>query len=164
MSSRPMDIKKYKYSAGQMFFDISLLLFATLVCYMAPITHNAGYKFWPIFGFLLLIILARFIYLTITYFIPCLKNKTALELDNDKLQFFIKGKLLFQIPRDVAYWKDMEDIEFTSPLRGSAFISFKMKDGSAFGFRTLYIAGNDSDIYNTIMQYFKNRQIPKPSQ
>ena len=78
-------------------------------------------------------------------------------MDEEKLQFFIKGKLLFQIPREVAYWKDIAEIEFTAPLKGSAIISFNMKDGSVFGFRTNYIAGNDRAIYNTIMEYFNNR-------
>jgi len=143
-----------------MFFDLILLSFVTLALYMTLINHDSNYKSWLIFGFLLLIIFVRFIYLAIMYFIPCFKDKTALELDREKLQLFIKGKLLFQVPRDVAYWKDMEDIEFTSPPRGSAIISFKMKDGSVFGFRTRYIAGNDRDIYNTIMEYFKNPISP----
>jgi len=152
-----MEIKKYKYSVGRVFFDLILLTFVTLVLYMTLINHKSDFKSWLIFGFLSLIILGRFIYLAIMYFIPCFKDKTALELDKDKLQLFIKGKLLFQISRDVAYWKDVDDIEFTSPPRGSAIISFKMKDGSNFGFRTTYIAGNDKDIYKTIMEYFKNQ-------
>jgi len=103
----------------------------------------------------LLIIGIRLIYLGIMYYIPCLKGKTALELDKDKLQLYIKGKLLFQIPRDVAYWGDIEDIDYNYASRIGSIISFKMKDGSVFGFLTTRISGNDKHIYNTIMQYFE---------
>jgi hypothetical protein len=150
-----MEIMKYKYSTGQMLGDVIWLFYLTLFFYMS-INPNSDYKSWLIFGLVLLILLGRFIYLTVMYFIPCLKDKTALELDRDKLQLFITGKLLFQIPRDVAYWKDIKEIEYTSAFRGSPVISFKMNDGSVFGFRTAYIAGNNKDIYNTIMEYFKD--------
>lgn len=152
-----MGVTKYKYSAGEMLADVIWLSFLTLVFYINLITRNSNYKSWLIFGFILLILFGRFMYLTVMYFIPCLKNKTALELDKDKLQLFIKGKLLFQIYRDVAYWKDVKNIEYTAPLRGSPIISFTMDDGSTFGFRTTYIAGKGKDIYNTIMEYFNNQ-------
>lgn len=92
------------------------------------------------------------------YLIPYLKDETVLELDNDKLQLFLKGKLLLQVPRDVAYWKDIAEINFTSPDKGAPVISFIMKDKNTFGFRTRYIAADASDIYGTIMWYFRNQQ------
>jgi len=132
-----------------------ILSFATVALYLAIIDDHSTYRSWLIFGFLFLLILARLVYLSVMYFIPCLRDKTVLELDREKLQFFIKGKLLFQIPRDIAYWDDIENIDYTSVLRmGGAIISFRMKDGSVFGINTKYIAGNDKDIYNTIIEYF----------
>jgi hypothetical protein len=153
-----MEIKKFKYSAGQMLWDIILLFTISLILNITIIDHNANYKSWLLLAFALLLILSRFIYLAIMYFIPCMAGKTALELDIDKLQLFIKGKLLFQVARDIAYWKDIKDIDFTAVPRGSAIIGFTMKDGSAFGFRTKYIDGNDKEIYDTIMHYFKNEE------
>jgi len=152
-----MGITKYKYSAAQMLADLFWLFSLTVVFYIILITPKADYKSWLVLSGILLVLLGRLIYLAVMYFIPCLKDKTALELDKDKLQLFITGKLLFQIPRDVAYWKDIKDIEYTSLPRGSPIISFKMNDGSVFGFRTNYIAGKNKDIYNTIMEYFKNQ-------
>jgi hypothetical protein len=92
------------------------------------------------------------------YYIPCLKDKTALELHPDKLQFFISGPLLFQKSRSIIYWKDVQEIEFISPLRGGAIISFIMADGGDnAGISTKYIAGNGKDIYKSIMEYYENR-------
>lgn len=146
-----------------MFLDFIGFSFVTFLLYITLIPRNADYKSWLIFGSILAIILGRFIYLAIRYFIPCFNDKTALELDKDKLQLFIKGKLLFQISRNVAYWKEIEDIQFNSPPLWSttsifkAVISFKMNDGSVFCFGTKYIAGKDREINNTIMEHFKNQ-------
>jgi hypothetical protein len=77
------------------------------------------------------------------YYIPCLRGKTALELDNEKLQSFITGKLLFQIPLGTVCWKDIDNIEYdTTPGWMSllyykvSIISFTMKDGSVGGIST----------------------------
>ncbi len=149
-----MGIRQYKYSDWRMLCDAGILVFMTLMFYIALITRQSDYRSWLFFCAIMLIIVGRASYVTVMYLIPCLKGKIALELDPDKLQLFIAGKLLFQIPRDVAYWKDISDIEYTAPYRGSPIISFTMNNGSVFGFRTKYIAGNDKDIYNTIMEYF----------
>lgn len=152
-----MEIKQYKYSFGQMFFSGLLFLFATLLFYAVVINQHSDYRAWLILSFILLIIWGRFVYLASMYFIPCIQGKTALELDTDKLQFFIKGKLLLQDVRDIAYWKEIDNIAYISPQRGSPVINFTMKDGKDFAFRTKYIAGNDKEIYDTIMEYF-NKQ------
>jgi hypothetical protein len=152
-----MPITKYKYNAGRMFFDTALLFILTIFICASMSNQQPSQQSWLVLGLVLLLPAGRFIYLTITYFIPCLQNKIALQLDDEKLQLFITGKLLFQIPRDRAYWKDITGVDYTDPPRGSAIISFKMKDGSAFGFRTAYIAGNSADIYNTIMQYYNSQ-------
>lgn len=150
-----METKKYKYSAAQMLMSLAWLSFLEVIMYITLITRDANSQSWWAFGLASFVITARLSYLCTMYYIPCLRDKTALELDKDRLQLFIKGKLLFQISRDVAYWADIEDIDYTSPSRSGAIISFKMKDGSAFGFYTTYISGNDKDIYNTIMEYFE---------
>jgi len=83
-------------------------------------------------------------------------DKTAIELDEEKLKFFISGPLLLQKRRSVIYWKDVQDIEFVSPVRRSAIILFIMTDGGDnAGISTKYISGNDKEIYDTVMKYYK---------
>jgi hypothetical protein len=152
-----MEIKKFKYSFGQMVFSGLLFPFMSVFIYLMAINEDSDYRASLVLGFVLLIIWGRFAYLAIMYFIPCLQGKTALALDSDKLQFFIKGKLLLQDVRAVAYWKDINEITYISPYKGSPVISFTMRDRKDFAFRTKYIAGNDKEIYNTTMEYF-NKQ------
>jgi hypothetical protein len=151
-----MEIKKYKYSFGRMVFSVLLFPCMALLFYLIVINEDSDYRAWLILGFILLIIWGRFIYLAIMYHIPCLQGKTALALDTDKLQLFIKGKLLLQHVRDITYWKDIDEIAYISPRKGAPVISFTMKEGNDFAFRTKYIAGNDKEIYDTIMAYFNN--------
>jgi hypothetical protein len=153
----------YKYSAAQMLMGVTGLSFLEIIMYVEIITRNAGSRSWLAFGFVSLIIVGRLIYLCIMYYIPCLLNKTALELDAEKLQSFITGKLLFQIPPGIIFWKDIDDIEYVTSrglgisfgARSVSIISFKMKDGSAAGISTKNISGNDKEIYETVTAYFE---------
>jgi hypothetical protein len=155
-----MEITKYKYSFGRMLLSGLLFPCMTVLFYMIVINEDSDYRAWLVFGFVLSVVWGRFIYLASMYHIPCLQGKTALALDTDKLQLFIKGKLLLQDVRDVAYWKDIDNIAYISLRKGSPVISLTMKDGNDFAFRTKYIAGNDKEIYNTIMAFF-NSALPQ---
>jgi hypothetical protein len=130
---------------------------------MEIITRNADSRSWLAFGFVSLIIVGMLIYLCIMYYVPCLLNKIALELHDEKLQSFTTEKLLFQIPPGIIYWKEIDDIEYTNtPGMGVCFgyhkvsiISFKMKDGNVAGISTKNISGNDNEIYQTVAAYFE---------
>lgn len=144
----------------------SLLL---IVSYCEIITNHSDYRDWLIFGAISLIIASRFAYLCVMYYIPCFNDKTALELDEEKLQCFITGKLLYQIAPNTIYWKDIADIDYTYAYRRGAIISFTMKNGDSdnpiytkynprgdYGICTEYISGNSKEIYNSIVEYFNN--------
>ena len=99
-----------------MLTGVAGLSFLEIIMYIGIIGRNVDSRSWLAFGLVSLIIVGRLIYLSIMYYIPCLLDKTAVELDDDKLQSFIRGKLLFQIPPGSIYWKDIADIEYaTSP-------------------------------------------------
>ncbi|HWZ04397.1 MAG TPA: hypothetical protein VNX40_12355, partial [Mucilaginibacter sp.] len=90
------------------------------------------------------------------YYIPCLTNKTALELDDEKLQFNIKGFLKLQKMRDIIYWKDINDLDYFSNRHTGAIIVLKMNDGSdTSGMSLKWVSGNDKEIYQTITAYFE---------
>jgi hypothetical protein len=157
-----LEIKTYKYSAARMLMGFAWLFFLEIYAYITFITRNADSQSWLVFYLFSAIILSRLIYLCVMYYIPCLREKTALELDDEKLQSFITGKLLFQIPPGTIYWKDIDDIEYdTTPgwmsfsMYKVSIISFTMKDGSVAGISTKSISGKDKEIYESVMEYFK---------
>jgi len=140
------------------------LSFLETAAYIEILSPKADYGHWLAFGVTSLIIIGRLIYLSSMYYIPCLLDKSALELDGEKFQCFITGKLLFQIPPGTVYWKDIDDIEYISPPRiggsiggrNGAILDIRMKDGSAAGISTKNISCDDKEIYDTMMNYFKN--------
>jgi hypothetical protein len=111
-----------------------------------------------IFGLIASIIFIRFIYLSIYIYIPCLQGKTALELDTEKLQFFIEGKFRSKDIKDVIFWKEVEHIKFDPfPRNTGALIRFKMLGGDTCSIKTTHVEGKDREIYNAIVECFKNR-------
>ena len=116
-----------------------------------------------IFGIIASIILIRFAYLFIYIYLPCLRSETALQLDAEKLQFFVKGKFRSKDIKDVIYWNDVEHIKYDPfPRNTGALISFKMANGDTFSVKTSHVAGKDLEIYNAIVKYFNNYRTIKP--
>jgi len=135
---------------------LTWLSFLEFGAYISIINYTAGSNSCMAFEIISFIIALRLFYLCVMYYMPCLQNKTALELDSEKLQCFIEGKLLFKRSQRIIYWKDIEKIDFNSIPRGNALmIIFKIKDSKSAGVYTKYIAGNDRAIYDTITAYFE---------
>jgi len=64
-----LEIKRFKYSALQMLFGVLSLSFLAIFFYIKIITPDATYKSWEVFGSIMLIIGARFIYLCIIFLV-----------------------------------------------------------------------------------------------
>ncbi len=111
-----------------------------------------------IFGIIAVIIFIRFIYLCVYIYIPCLRGETALELDAEKLQFFIKGKFRSGDIKDLILWNDVAHIKVDPfPRNTGALISFKMLSGDTFSIKTTHVAGKDREIYDAVVRCFDKR-------
>jgi hypothetical protein len=88
------------------------------------------------------------VYFYYKYLIPVLNEKTALELDGEKLKFLI-------IKRTI-YWKDVADIRLES-YRNLSTINFVMLNGSKdIAISLKWIKGNNTDIFNAVVAYYNN--------
>lgn len=121
-----MEVKTYKYSFTPMLFGMIKAAFCMIILYSLTIggtsIHGAIY-----FVCGLIIIMCWLGYLFIKVGLPRLKGKPVLELDDDKLQYFVKELVPLRYYREVICWKDVSEIELNSiPFsRNSSFITFK---------------------------------------
>jgi len=95
---------------------------------------------------MILPLIAVLIWVCKKYFIPALSEKIALELNKDTLQYFISNKTI--------YWNDVESIDKNTGGRNGWIIIFSMLDRSRnIKIPTMFIAGNDENIFNTVCEY-----------
>ncbi len=144
-----MDITKYKYSKKQTVY--ALLLFLGMIifgCYFI-ITDAPADALWKIMIPFIVLFGAFLIYLCYKYLLPLLRGETILELDNRQLQYRVTNLTI--------RWKDVASISYSTGSRSSSWsISFFMKDGGkAKTMPTLYIAGDNKAIYDTVIRYFE---------
>jgi len=150
-----MEPKIYKYSIRQLLFGTFKMVCVLAIMYFA-INSGSEPKLWKVFYIIVSIITARIIYMSISYYIPCFRGKTALELDDDKLQFFIKAKIPLQVSKELIYWNEIKNVEFVSTVRlVGSIIVFNMKDGNKYGMPLNYIAGDGNEIYNAVLGHLK---------
>src|ERR1700733_8475492 len=144
-----METIKYKYSAYQTWFAVIFLLFLIGFCLYSEKTNNPGNSVWNPMAFFILFVAGLLVYTCYKFFLPLLRGETILELDKDKLQYVAKNRII--------YWKAIERIDYVVGTQtGNWSIRFIMKDGSPDQkVSTLYIAGKDKTIYETIMAYFE---------
>lgn len=140
-----MGITTFRYSkivgwTGALFFGGTMIF----IIVMGISVHDNTY--WRYFGPFELFPATILYFFCKKCFIPAVKNKIALELDADKLQFHVTDRVI--------YWKDVNEISQTYSMY-SSFISFEMVDGSDdIGIGTKWIAGSNDMIYDTIQEYF----------
>jgi hypothetical protein len=109
-----------------------------------------------IFQAFLLLLIIWFIYLSVYFYVPCLKGETAMKLDRQQLKYNIKGKFLLTKTRESIFWKDVQKITYDSlPRVNLAIIRVKMKDGDKLGLPIQNVAGNDEVTFNKIVEYFE---------
>jgi len=144
-----METKKYGYSKYQNMFAILLTSGMLAFAIYMLISMGSYYQVWLIIIPFILIILAMFAYVCKKFFFPSLRGDVALEIDKDKIQFFITKRII--------YWRDVKDLYQSYFSNNGPYIMFKMKDGSKdIGISTKYIMGNNKDIYNTVIDYFNS--------
>jgi hypothetical protein len=144
-----METIKYKYSSSQTWFSVILLSSLTGFCLYSVITNNLIKKPWDPIVFFILSLVGLLIYTCVKFLVPLLQGKTILELDKEKLQYAAKNRII--------YWKDVERMDYVVGAQtGNWSVRFYMKDGSPVQkVSTLYIAGKDKAIYDTMMAYFE---------
>lgn len=152
---------KFKYSLMQMIRSIALLLFFALISYVRIAEDGLDDNGELIFDIIVVIIFVRFVYLCAYIYIPCLRGETALELDEEKLQFFVKGKFRSRDIKDLILWNDVAHIKLDPfPRNTGALITFKMLSGDTFSIKTTHVAGKDREIYDAIVSCFNKRLKP----
>ena len=140
-----MEAKVYYYSLlvgliGAIFFG-SL---AIGVIYLGVTANDA--KIWIVVGLLELLACTLVYYSCQICLLPAIRREIALELDDEKLQFYITDRTI--------YWKDVAEI-FEDFGDQSPSIRFELVDGSDdIRIGTKYIRGSNKKIYNTIQEYF----------
>jgi len=144
-----METTKYKYSAKQTTYVI-LLFFGMIIfgCYEI-IRDSPADGLWKIMIPFIALFGAFLIYICYKYLLPMLRGETVLELDDYQLQYRVTN---LGIP-----WKDVASISYSTGSRSSSWsINFYMKDGGKpKTVPTLYIAGDNSAIYNAVITYFE---------
>jgi len=144
-----METTKYKYSAKQTVYAILLFLGMIIFgCYEIK-TDAPADDLWKIMIPFIVLFGAFLIYVCYKYLLPVLRGDTVLELDNYQLQYRVTNLTIC--------WKDVANISYSTGSRSSSWsINFFMKDGGkAKAIPTLYIAGDNSAIYNTVITYFE---------
>jgi len=143
-----MTITKYKYSIKFGWFGTVFLSVVILFCFYAVITDPPGDNIWQLMIPCIMVVSIMLVYFCKICFMPALKGKTALELDKDKLQYFVSNKTI--------YWSDVQGIDKDTGGRNGWTIIFSMLDKSKdIKIHTNFIAGKDEDIFNTICEYAK---------
>ena len=143
-----MKTKIFPYSSSTWFAAI-LSLGINIFPLYGLVTLGSDYRVLLCFGLILLCTAGMLGYFCKKFLFPFLRRDTALELDEDKLQFYITNRTI--------YWKDIKKIDHFSLNHGGWSIDFTMKDGSdQIRISTKYIAGDNEDIYNTIVEYFEH--------
>jgi hypothetical protein len=112
------------------------------------IVDFSDHSTWPLLGIGGVFCGGTLAYLYFKYFVHLQRDEIALELDKEKLQYFIGNKSFF--------WKD---VLYTSPggngRANGIRVRFSLEDGSEVVINTQFIDGNDQEIYNTIMTYYE---------
>ena len=143
-----MESVKYPYSKYQSWFAVIALSAMIFGCLYMIIARRPDGDIWQVMVPMILILGALLTYICRKFFFPLIWGETALELDKEKLQYFVNNRII--------YWKDVETMDFWSLKYGGMSIRFVMHGTNKdVKINTKYIAGKDQSIYDTIVEYFE---------
>jgi hypothetical protein len=143
-----MNTTKYLYSTVQSWFGAILLTGMISFPVFMIVSFASDYQIWLAMIPFIIIIGGMVVYFCRKFFFPLLRGETALELDEEKLHFFITKRII--------YWSDIENIDHFWLNHGGWSINFTMTgSGKNISISTKYVAGDDEIIYNSIIEYFK---------
>lgn len=140
-----MRVVTFKYSKSLWVFGIIVPSFMTVFCVVRLKKDN-----WPE----LLPIITALAFVIVSFCRRCftydLRDKIALQLDDEKLTSYIDGK--------VVYWQDVTDIGYRK-VRGGIHINIKVNRHDIFEeticISTTHIEGNDLVIYSAVIDFCK---------
>jgi hypothetical protein len=141
-----MEVVNYPYSKTQIWFYM-IAFFAILIFLLIVFVINfSDHSTWPLLGIGGIFVCGVLTYLYSKYFRHFKRGEIALELDKEKLQYFIGNKTVF--------WKDILAATSDSNPKGNGIrIRFSIDGGSDVVINTQFVDGNDKEIYNTVMTY-----------
>jgi len=100
---------------------------------------------WMIFIVAAVIIGSITRFFTLNYFIPMVKKKPALLLNDEKIVSFVSDTML--------YWKEIAKVEKYGVLSYTYFL-FELNNGELVRISTKWVEGSDSVIYYNIQQFY----------
>jgi hypothetical protein len=143
-----MKTTKYLYSSVQNWFGAVGLIGMIIFPISMIIEFASDYGIWLFMIPFFIIMTAMAIYFCRKFFFPLLRGEIALELDEEKLQFFITKRTI--------YWTDIKSIDHDSLNHGGWSINFTITHtGENITISTKYVAGDDEAIYDSIVGYFE---------
>jgi hypothetical protein len=105
--------------------------------------HAGETVLWTLYIGIDLALLFTMAYFIFKGIIPAIKQHAALELDDEKLQYFMYNKTM--------YWKNVISISNSNNA-----IVITAEDGSKATIRTAWLKGNKDTIYNAIALHIEN--------
>ena len=105
---------------------------------------------WIVYGFFSFVFLFMFIMLITKRLIPALKGNTALGLDDEGINDFV---------RDISIgWKDIKAIKLVRGRSASTMqidLKWESDYGSQLAIPLRWVKGKDDEIYGTVLAYFE---------
>jgi hypothetical protein len=147
----PPEVIKFPFSKKSGYTALVVLTIFILLLLKTSITNYLAHDILGtvVFGVFILFLLGIMGLMIVTRLIPAIKQEVALELDENGVKDYVRNIILD--------WKDIEDIGL-KPGRSSAMLVFELKFDSDFGKQIVvslrWVAGKDSEIYNTVLAYF----------
>ncbi|HTE01475.1 MAG TPA: hypothetical protein VK668_19445 [Mucilaginibacter sp.] len=145
-----MPPKKFLYSV---WYSLRPALYVAVFGPLSYFNHQRSVKLgsdlryfspWTWYGTVLIIFALYIIYDCFKFLLPMLRGKAVIELDNEKIDFRHKNKLI--------YWNDVEKITYGELLDA---VVFKLNNGKKVRIYLNCVKGDNAEIYQTILSYYK---------
>lgn len=119
--------------------SIAIIMLLSTACFL----NDPGQ--WLIFIPASIIVFAIARFFALNYFLPMLKRKPALLLDEEKIVSFVSDTML--------YWKEIAKVDKYGTLTYTYFL-FELKNGELIRINTKWVEGSGSIIYSNIQQFY----------
>jgi len=153
-----MEPIKFKYSKPQMLYSLGKFACGAIVGYLIIRSINPNDDWYYILKLvppvLILLLFIRLLYLSVYFYIPCLRGDIALELDEQRLKYNITGKFLFTKTRGSIYWKELRSLSYDS-FRNMDMIRIEMISGDKLVLYIQNVAGDSNLIFAKIKECFQ---------
>jgi hypothetical protein len=146
-----METTTFTYTKARPILGITIFgCFTICLLVLGILIHEI--KFWLFLGLPVVCSICAVIYSIKYRLIPAIRNYPILEVDAEKLVFYLTDRTI--------YWKDV--IEISWYFDNGKYLSFEMVDGSRnLTIGVSWIAGSNDIIYNTVQEYFGQSLLAK---